>query len=340
MEKSSSIFLIDRSGKILKIEKDDFNIVSEISEDNILNFISDDVKLKFLSLLVSANLGTIELSWDIYLKFPQDANFLTIVLKVYDNYLDKYYIAFFKDVKNFNVIINELLSFNNEQINNLRKFLKEHSPEKSLSFTNHSNVEQGYEKLFQELTRINNELIDARRELIKKTLELEEMNRKLEELALKDPLTNLYNRRFFNEIFSMEIGKVKRYGLTLSLVFIDLNNFKAVNDNFGHKEGDKLLVHFANTCIENTRKNVDYLFRFGGDEFLFLLIGADKYEASNVVERINEKIKESTNNLVSLAYGIVEINQDNVDTVTAESILIMLDNLMYAHKMQTKNSIR
>lgn len=320
MPSNKSILLIDKSGEIIGVLRDDLNIIEKISDKNVLSILDENSKFKFLSLLAHANLGSFEIAWDINLKLDnQTLNLLTVAIKDYENYN----IVFLKEIASFDEIINELMRVNNEQINNFRRFLKENNNKSS-------------NELLEELSKINNELIDTRRELIKKKLELEELNRKLSELSIRDELTGLYNRRFLKEIFPIELGKVRRYGFTISLIFIDLNNFKVVNDTLGHSQGDSLLTCFANISLENTRKDVDYIFRLGGDEFLILLIGANTEDALNVAERINEKIKEKSNNIVSLAYGILEINTNNVEQVNLDNVLKQLDDLMYEHKKLTK----
>lgn len=117
---------------------------------------------------------------------------------------------------------------------------------------------------------------------------------------------------------------------------IDLNNFKVVNDTLGHAAGDKLLIDFANLAIEHTRKDVDYVFRFGGDEFLMLLVGADNNDAQNVVMRINEKLK-NISDIVTLSYGIVGIDLDG--ETDAEKLIIQADKLMYEYKKKVKGRV-
>ncbi|WP_448377921.1 GGDEF domain-containing protein [Fervidobacterium sp.] len=107
-------------------------------------------------------------------------------------------------------------------------------------------------------------------------MELEEANRKLEELALTDPLKGLLNRRSFKDILIREYSKAKRFGIKLSSVFMDINNFKIVNDTQGHEYGDKLLIDFSKIVLESTREHVDYVFRFGGVNSCFFLLVQEK----------------------------------------------------------------
>jgi diguanylate cyclase (GGDEF)-like protein len=109
------------------------------------------------------------------------------------------------------------------------------------------------------------------------TYELRGTNRRLEaaqselrQLVITDSLTGCYNRRFFHEIVGHEVQRHRRYGSPLSVLFVDVDRFKAVNDSLGHEAGDRLLQQVATFLLKNIRE-ADYVFRWGGDEFLGLL---------------------------------------------------------------------
>lgn len=112
---------------------------------------------------------------------------------------------------------------------------------------------------------------------------------KLRELAIKDHLTGIYNRHFFNEVIEREMARAVRKNETLSFIMIDIDYFKKINDTFGHLTGDRILVEAAN-LIKNAVRKSDLVFRFGGDEFLVLMINADCNKATNMVERLLDKI--------------------------------------------------
>jgi diguanylate cyclase (GGDEF)-like protein len=92
----------------------------------------------------------------------------------------------------------------------------------------------------------------------------------LAELAFRDPLTGLYNRRFFDEALAQNVETARRYGRELSLVLFDLDGFKRINDTCGHQAGDAVLVAFAGLLIKTARK-ADLVCRIGGDEFAVIL---------------------------------------------------------------------
>ena len=109
------------------------------------------------------------------------------------------------------------------------------------------------------------------------TLELRRTNRRLEaaqsklrRMVITDPLTGCRNRRFFEEIIGRELQRHRRYGIPMSVLFVDVDRFKAVNDTLGHDAGDRVLREVAAFLLSNIRE-ADYVFRWGGDEFLILL---------------------------------------------------------------------
>lgn len=124
---------------------------------------------------------------------------------------------------------------------------------------------------------------------------------RLQQMALKDPLTALGNRRFFDDSFDKAINLAKRHHSPFALLLLDLDNFKQVNDNSGHSVGDDVLVKVAE-CLRNTLRATDSLFRFGGDEFAVLLSDADAEHAELVAERLIAAIQNEPM-LLSLNVG-------------------------------------
>ncbi len=333
IDNKKSIFIIDKNGKVLDVLKDDFNLFEKII-DNFISIVDKDNKLKFLKFLIDLNEKNIETTCEIALNLKNRIEtYILIGLKIEDRII----LFITKEPSEKKRIYKELLILNNEQINYFRKEIKKIEEERK-------NIYKNYLDSLEEISRLNNELINAQREIVKKTIELEkineslkEMNIKLEKMAIIDQLTGLYNRWYLYEILQREIAKLKRYNLKLSLVSIDLNNFKLLNDTYGHLMGDKFLCDFAKLLLNKTRKNVDYIFRLGGDEFLIILIGSNKINAEKIMNRISESLKKLSN-IVTLAYGIVEINsQDEIDI---NKLLTEADKLMYEHKKQVKEKLK
>lgn len=119
-----------------------------------------------------------------------------------------------------------------------------------------------------------------------------EIQRKLEALATTDPLTGLFNRRYLFECFERELGRSLRMGGALSIIMMDVDHFKDVNDRYGHDFGDQVLKRMGELCIGELR-NGDVLSRYGGEEFLILLPATAPERAAVVAERIRRTIEET-----------------------------------------------
>lgn len=218
----------------------------------------------------------------------------------------------------------ELLKINGQLTNRLRKMYKEYTMTEA--------------EIYEELTKMNNELSNARRELQKKNSELEEMNDRLEEMVVRDPLTGLFNRRYFFMQEGQIAARTKRNNLPTTLVMIDVNRFKLVNDTLGHDEGDLLLQFLASCFNKIMRKGQDIVFRFGGDEFLVILERCDEEMTKIILERL-VTLYEMNARGTSLAMGIIEIPPQKIQESLAEYIK-KADELMYANKVKMKNTSR
>lgn len=166
--------------------------------------------------------------------------------------------------------------------------------------------------------------------------------RDLEYYATRDPLTNLYNQRVFRELLGYEIGRATRHGYKFGLLMIDFDNFKMINDKFGHDFGDNFLIKFANEIKEALRKE-DIIARYGGDEFVVVAPEADSEQVYLVAEKIRNKIKdihlispngEIVKASVSIGFAIFPDHGKN-----PEEIFIVADNMMYKTKRSGKDGI-
>lgn len=158
------------------------------------------------------------------------------------------------------------------------------------------------------------------------------------QIATIDELTNINNRRGFNELAQKSLDYCKRNKVEVSLVYFDLNDFKPINDNFGHIEGDRALTTFASLMKNNIRES-DILARLGGDEFAALLLNASPEGASFVIEKFQQSLDEYNEKSgieyeLTFSHGIVKFDPDrhrNVDQLLADG-----DVQMYNHKKQLK----
>lgn len=127
--------------------------------------------------------------------------------------------------------------------------------------------------------------------LFRDITERKNLENELRSLAQTDPLTGLLNRRYFLERCRTEMERSRRYGGSLALIMVDLDHFKAVNDNHGHLAGDRVLESFGELCREMLRSS-DLMGRFGGEEFALLLIGTSEEQAYQLALRIQKRLRD------------------------------------------------
>jgi diguanylate cyclase (GGDEF)-like protein len=179
------------------------------------------------------------------------------------------------------------------------------------------------------------------------TLELRRTNRRLEtaqgklrRMVITDPLTGCRNRRFFDEVIGRELHRHDRHGIPLSILFIDIDRFKAVNDVLGHDAGDEVLRRVASFLLSHIRE-ADYVFRWGGDEFL-VLISCGEEEAHHRGLALQTAFARSFDmtslpSPVGLSIGCAEIDPDT-DNVMA--LIRLADERMYHNKRTLQRSAK
>jgi len=179
----------------------------------------------------------------------------------------------------------------------------------------------------------------SQHEVINNMEEAIEDLRKNSSFSLKDALTNTYNRKSLYSILKKEIALVKQNNNVSSLAFIDLDNFKEINDKYGHQHGDQILKEIS-TIFLNVIREDDYICRFGGDEFIFILSECKKETAVEIISRIKQDINDHLNreNIhLDFSYGIKEIRPDI--EMSSKEIIEKADNLMYKDKNNKKQNI-
>jgi diguanylate cyclase (GGDEF)-like protein len=140
---------------------------------------------------------------------------------------------------------------------------------------------------------------------------------KIRYLAYHDPLTGLLNRRVMEKALKREFIRSQRYDSILSVAFVDLDDFKKVNDTKGHEYGDKLLTYVAQT-LEKKSRETDIVARFAGDEFVLLLPETDAADAENLVARLythlrmNPFVERTSSTPISLCYGIASTEEKSI----------------------------
>ena len=159
------------------------------------------------------------------------------------------------------------------------------------------------------------------------------------ELSRTDPLTGAFNRRYFRELADTEIRRAGRYGHPFSLAYLDLDNFKEVNDTLGHSAGDDVLRLVAHT-MEHVTRATDFVARMGGDEFaiLFLETGAEaSREATRHLQGLMLNAMREHDWPVTFSIGLVTFNEP---PASVNEMIKVADGLMYSVKDTTKNAIK
>jgi len=171
--------------------------------------------------------------------------------------------------------------------------------------------------------------------IFKDITEQKQLERELQELSIKDDLTSLYNQRHFYRVLQKEMARASRQSHPLCLLLLDLDNFKQLNDSRGHLAGDRILERVGQIMKECTREHVDYIFRYGGDEFTIILTETTPKQALEVAERIKQLLPESLQDSLTLSIGLSEFT----DSVSLEDFIHSADQAMYQAKKAGGNRI-
>jgi len=169
--------------------------------------------------------------------------------------------------------------------------------------------------------------------------ELEATNAKLKETSFKDEVTGLYNRRFFSLRLEEEISRFRRFNHPVSVVVLDVDGFKSVNDEFGHAVGDETLRDIAQILMKHSR-GINVVSRYGGDEFAILLVETSKAGARLYADRIRQVIGGfpfSHGKCITASLGVASVPDD--DAATAEDLFRAADEALYAAKRAGKNQV-
>lgn len=172
---------------------------------------------------------------------------------------------------------------------------------------------------------------------------LNKKNKDLKLLASTDSLTKLYNRRYFFELASNIFQLAKREKEALTVIMLDIDHFKNINDTYGHKSGDKVLIYLSSILLDNTRKS-DIVSRWGGEEFVILLPNTNINGAKVIAEKIREAVENSTIKTdnqkefkVTISLGISEVNNEN--DIDIEDSINRADKVLYQAKNSGRNRV-
>ena len=200
-----------------------------------------------------------------------------------------------------------------------------------------------WEEKNRELEGYNREL-SALKELYKeRARELRSVMEKLEEVSITDGLTQIYNHRYLVSRLHYEFERAKRYGLPLSLIMLDIDHFKAYNDNNGHLGGDEALKKVARLILGAIRET-DIVGRYGGEEFAVILLHADAIQMAEVAERIRRTIEETpfpNEELQPMGRITVSIGGCCLShgMMTMEDLIRSADEALYRAKKNGRNQV-
>lgn len=184
-----------------------------------------------------------------------------------------------------------------------------------------------------ELQQVRDALAESNRSLEVKVVQ---RTQELERLASRDPLTNLLNRREIVRVLDIEIERAHRQKTPLSVLMLDLDNFKSINDNFGHQVGDSVLRSSADSLVDVGRKT-DFAGRIGGEEFLILLPNTGYATALQLAERYRSSIENSTDNIhYTCSIGVAELRFGE----QADNLMQRADQALYAAKNSGRNNVK
>lgn len=179
--------------------------------------------------------------------------------------------------------------------------------------------------------------------IIRDITERKALAEKIEKMAISDALTGIYNRGYFTDKLDEEFLRAKRYQLNLSLMMLDLDHFKAVNDQYGHPAGDAVLIALANQ-IQKSIRNIDALARYGGEEFAIIMPETDCDGAQIIAERIRRDVEamevDVGNQVVkkTVSIGIACFTNGEADE-SADAFLIRADDALYQAKHSGRNRV-
>ena len=262
---------------------------------------------------------------------------------------DQAYLAFFKHAINIGLAIAAVVAvllglvFGSRLVSSLRELtqaIKGMQPDGEVPqpVTVRSQDEVGL--LAESFNHMSQRLAEAHGDLLKSNETISQQAEKLQELSLRDPLTSLYNRRYFGEHAQILLRQAVRHQHPMCIMIADLDNFKTINDSFSHNVGDKVLCQTTAILKQNMRKS-DLLSRFGGEEFVALFVESTLAQARARCEILRKCIEEyawseiADGLQVTISIGLC----DDLELGTIEAMLQEADRHLYQAKTAGRNRV-
>jgi diguanylate cyclase (GGDEF)-like protein len=180
-------------------------------------------------------------------------------------------------------------------------------------------------------------MLNIRGDLMSPTIVEQEALELLEHRSVTDPLTGLFNRFHFEATLKREIARCRRYVAPLSLLLVDVDRLKPLNDRFGHQAGDRALSRVA-SAIQRSLRTTDIASRIGGDEFAIVLPDTDAVAGLIVATRIRRHVVADASTMVTVSGGLVELPRVATEA-SSDQLMIVADQALYAAKNSGGNCI-
>lgn len=189
-------------------------------------------------------------------------------------------------------------------------------------------------------------LVESNERIEEQRLELEKVNRQLQKLSLKDPLTKLWNRRKYDDTINLEWNRCLRHQRPIALILLDIDYFKEYNDYYGHLAGDECLTKIGQTIRDSLSRSADMAARYGGEEFIVILPETEKEEAIKIADMLRQKIEElhiphahsTVSSYVTVSIGITSIIPNN--NLSHEDLFKFADKALYQAKADGRNQVK
>ena len=183
--------------------------------------------------------------------------------------------------------------------------------------------------------------------ILKLEKSLKQANEEIRLLSITDPLTGCHNRGYLNERFPQELRRAQRYSHPLSVVLADIDHFKKVNDTYGHQAGDEVLMHFSDCINQQIRKKIDWVVRYGGEEFLIILPETRSLGAFSMAERLRISVeqktipfgKEAIRITASFGGACISFEDKRVQDFTMDQLIMLADENLYKSKENGRNQV-